>query len=342
MTFNGVSTILPVFCRRFTKNWCSEFRRAVESVLAQESSLPMELIIVDDGSTEPIRSQKELADLLDDRRISHIQLKRNNGLVFALNVGLNLARYPLIGRIDGDDAWRPGKLNKQLTMFMRDPELTIVGSGMRLVHESGLGNDHDLIRPGSWHGILKFAADIGCPFPHGSILARKDIFHLLGGYSHDPGTAHCEDFALWTIWLRFFKAAMVEEVLYDYTISAGAVSTVNAEQQRQASGCVHARYLKLPYERIPGAISSLSKKLGIAVLETGKACFAAWQFYNFILADPDLMEDLSVLLPDRQVLAASDVNKHLGDRFFYFSKNPLPGDVHARCIHGPSIVTRMM
>jgi hypothetical protein len=54
------------------------------------------------------------------------------------------------------------------------------------------------------------------------------------------------------------------------------------------------------------------------------------------------MEDLSVLLPDRQVLAASDVNKHLGDRFFYFSKNPLPGDVHARCIHGPSIVTRMM
>ncbi|MCJ8499394.1 glycosyltransferase [Desulfatitalea sp. M08but] len=282
----------------------------------------MELLVIDDGSAVPIASHPKLADLFADPRVTLIRLERNNGLVFGLNTGLNLARHELIARIDSDDAWRPGKLTRQLALFGADPDLTISGTGMRLVHTSGNEMDVDLIRPGSWEGVLKFTASVGCPFPHGSILARRDLFWLLGGYSHDPATAHCEDFALWALWLRFFKVAMVEEVLYDYTVSDQAISAVHAPRQRAASGTVHAAFLATDWEAIPEILHRLADYLGLSLLETGRACFTAWRFGDPIVADPEIVSDLHRLMPDRQVIATESARRHLGGRFFYLSKRP--------------------
>ena len=333
MEFNGISVLLPSFCRNFTPEWIGYMRRAVSSVLDQECDLPTEIVLIDDGSAAPICEQKALADFFRDPRVRYVRLRHNNGLVFALNTGLNLARYDLIARIDSDDAWRPGKLRKQLRLFDSDPDLTIAGTGMRLVHEGDSSPDEDLIRPGTWPGILRFTAEVGCPFPHGSILARKSVFHLMGGYSHDVRTAHCEDFALWTIWLRFFKGAMVEEVLYDYTVSEAAVSAVYAEQQRKASGAVHAAYLELgDHRKIPEAMERLAGRLNIPLSAAGRICFLAWRFYNVILAEQDILNDLRLLLPDRQVILPAAADHHPGDRFFYFSTDELTKGSHARCV----------
>jgi hypothetical protein len=341
MPFDGVSTILPAFCPEFRSSWCHAFRRAVESVLLQDVEIPLELIVVDDGSVGPISAHPLLTDLFKDPRITYVRLRRNNGLVFALNAALNLAGHRLIGRIDSDDAWRPGKLRKQLARFEADPDLTIIGTGMRLVHEGDSGKDQDLVRPGSWLGILNFTAHVGCPFPHGSILARRDMFHLLGGYSHDPRTFHCEDFALWQIWLRFFKAAMVEEVLYEYTVSDRAISAVHGDQQKLASEAVHTAYLSLPYGRIPESLQRLSDRLGLSLVETGKACYTAWRFFDFIVADHDLMDDLYVLMPDRQVVAADALPRHLGDRFFCFTRSSCPEESMGRSIHSLPLAARL-
>lgn len=333
MSFNGISVILPAFCRSFTPEWIFCLKRAILSVLTQECQLPLELIVIDDGSVRPINEQELLSDVFQDPRVRYVRLRNNNGLVFALNTGLNLAKYDLIARIDSDDAWRPGKLEKQLLLFDADPDLTIAGTGMRLVHEDST-QDEDLVRPGSWSGILQFTAEVGSPFPHGSILGRKSIFHLMGGYSHDVRVAHCEDFALWATWLRFFKGAMVEEVLYDYTISESAVSVKYADQQRRASGMVHAAYLRLNnYKIIPQLIERIAKSLNVSQFEAGQICFLVWQFYNFILAEGDLLDSLKMLLPDRQVMRLSEVDNHLYDRFFYFSMDTCPVGFHARCIH---------
>jgi glycosyltransferase involved in cell wall biosynthesis len=340
--YDGVSIILPVYCREYTASWIAAFHEAVTSVLSQKCILPMEIIIVDDGSVEPVGAHAALSTLLKDQRIRVLRLLRNNGLVFALNVGLNLAQYQLIGRIDSDDVWKPEKLQKQVSLMMCDPDLTIVGTGMRMIQNSKPGLIQDFIRPGTWEGILRFMAEVGCPFPHGSILARKDIFYILGGYSHDVLKVHCEDFALWSIWLRFFKAAMIEEALYEYHVSEKSISSAHAEQQRRASGAVHAEYLNLSYDKIPTTITGLSRKLGLSALQTGRACYTAWRFYSCILADSSLVDKLTVLLPDRQVIANVEVNNCLDDRFFYFSPTSCSVISHARCTHGLSKFTQVM
>src|SRR5262249_40882822 len=135
------------------------------------------------------------------------------------------------------------------------------------------------IRPGDWNGILRFFIEVGCPFPHGSVLARRDVFRILGGYSHDPTVAHCEDYALWGIWLRFFKAAMIEEALYEYTVSSDSLSSIHGEQQRRASGTVNARFAAIdPVERVPCALTNLASACDLSLLEAGALAYRCWAY----------------------------------------------------------------
>ena len=331
MGFNGVSVILPVFCRIDTPHWLSRIERAILSVLSQKCRLPIELIIIDDGSTHPIVSHESLSKLLNgNSHVRYIRLSCNHGIVFALNFGLQSAKYDLIARIDSDDAWRPGKLEKQLQQFDVDPELSIVGTGMQLVF-SGRKKNEDIIRPGTWKDILRFSGEVGCPFPHGSILARKSIFNLLGGYSHEPAVSHCEDFALWTVWLRFFKGAMIEEVLYEYSISETAVSHNNARRQQLAGIKVRDQFKGLNNaEYIPEIMIEIAKFLDTTIIEAGKICFLVWRYFEVIVADVALLTCLKMLLPDRQVVNISDLNRFPFGRMFYFSTENAHPDLTRR------------
>ena len=296
-----VSVILPVFWRSASPKAVGELRRAVKSVIDQDYPGQMEIVVVDDGSPEPVRKALE-QDLMDDR-MRWVRLPRNEGLVYALNTGLLSARYDLIARIDADDAWRPGKIARQMELLRADPDLTIIGTGMRLCH-NGRKPDVDLVRPGRADGILRFFATEGCPFPHGSVLARKSVYLLLGGYPHDPLFSHCEDYALWGVWLRFFKAAMVEEVLFDYTVSQSSVSAVHTAQQRRASGMVQQAWLDLgDTSRIPDAQQALAQALRVDPFLAGRSAFLLWKVRPSRVALPRLAaEPLRALLPDRTVV----------------------------------------
>jgi glycosyl transferase family 2 len=300
-----VSVVLPVFLREPTPRALRELSRAVESVLGQDHPGALEVLVVDDGSRTPVTEVVAGAAWAIDPRIRWIRVPRNTGLVNALNTGLVLARCPLIARIDADDAWRPGKLAKQLALFAADPDLTIVGTGMRLVH-AGEGEDVDLVRPGDWQGILRFFATEGCPFPHGSVLARREVYLLLGGYPHAAHLSHCEDFALWGTWVRFFKPAMIEEVLFDYTVAESSVSGLFPAQQRKASGRVQRTFLDLgDASLLPAASEALASALGTSLVDAGRVAFRIWKYGAPARLPEAALDPLRTLLPDRRILAAS-------------------------------------
>jgi hypothetical protein len=301
---SGITTIIPLLLRR-----PGEHERAVESVLTQECDLPVELLIVDDGSEPGVPP-------IADPRVRILRLPRNYGITYALNAGLTQARYDLIARIDGDDVWRPGKLARQLKMLRDDPELTLVASGMRLVHPSSPRLDRDELRGGDWGEVLSLAQRIGCPFPHGSILARREVFEKLGGYPQGAAFHHGEDFALWAQWIRFFKVAICDEVFLEYTVSEGQISSRFAGEQLQAAEAAR-RILRNPE---PGSVHAIAKGLGLSLRETSNALFTAWRFYEYVLVDDDIFRATAAVLPDRAVHRVEDAGKLLADRFFYLTK----------------------
>ncbi len=300
-----VSVLLPVFWREVSARARDDLVRAISSVLDQRYPGALEVLVIDDGSAQPVAGALADAPWARDPRVRVIRLPRNGGLVNALNTGLSAARHGLVARIDADDAWRPGKIEKQLALLESDPELTIVATGMRLVH-AGPGTDRDLVRPGDWLGILRFFSTEGCPFPHGSVLARRDVYRLLGGYPHAAAMSHCEDFALWGTWLRFFKPAMIEEVLFEYTVSATSVTAQHWEQQQAATRMVLRTFLDLgDVYAFPDALRRLAEAMGSSLLDAGRLAFRLWKYHTPAVVPDGAVEPLRVLLPDRRVLATT-------------------------------------
>jgi glycosyltransferase involved in cell wall biosynthesis len=300
---NQVTVLLPVFFRETSSQGILMLRRALESVRDQRFPSDYEIVIVDDGSPTPVVSHTDALGIAA-KGVRWLRSFRNTGLVHALNTGLAAARFPLIARIDADDRWCAGKIEKQLRLFSEDPDLTITATGMtRVTPEEDEIDQH--VRPGDWGGILRFFVDVGCPFPHGSVIARTDTFRLLGGYPHDPAFSHCEDYALWGTWLRFFKPAMIEEALYNYTVSPGSLSGIHDVQQRKASGVVNAVFRDLDLaDTLPAAMTELADKLRVSLIDAGKLCFFLWRFRIPVRLPAEALAPLQAVLPDRLVAAA--------------------------------------
>jgi len=95
--------------------WGELVERAVRSVLAQTYA-DLDIIIVDDGSTDDTRER--LAVLLEvDQRIRYIRHEKNRGAQAARNSGLQAASGEYVAFLDSDNEWLPQKTEKQLALF---------------------------------------------------------------------------------------------------------------------------------------------------------------------------------------------------------------------------------
>ena len=104
-----VSVIIPTYNRAHL------IRRSVQSVLNQTYK-NLELIVVDDGSTD---NTKEVIESIDDKRIVYIK-QENQGASAARNTGIDLAKGKYIAFQDSDDIWHSNKLKKQIDVLNKN------------------------------------------------------------------------------------------------------------------------------------------------------------------------------------------------------------------------------
>jgi len=117
----SVSIILPTY------NSESFIAETIDSVINQTFK-KFELIIVDDCSTDGTNKIiKNYSNI--DSRIKIIRLDKNNGRPAApRNIGIRKSIYNLISFIDSDDIWHPQKLEKQLDVIKKYPEINFVST----------------------------------------------------------------------------------------------------------------------------------------------------------------------------------------------------------------------
>ena len=120
-----VSVVIPAYnCARFV-------RETVESALGQ-SGATVEVVVVDDGSTDDTRDL--LAPYCD--RITYLQQK-NAGPSSARNRGLRAVRSDYVFFLDADDALLPGTLAAHVAFLDAHPAVGVAPSGWRTVTEAG-------------------------------------------------------------------------------------------------------------------------------------------------------------------------------------------------------------
>lgn len=159
--------------------------QAVESILDQTYKL-MELIVIDDGSTD--HTKQVLEPYID--RIHYIY-QENQGVSHSRNAGLKLARGEFIMLFDGDDYLIDGeKIKSQVKLLDEHPEWGIVMAGWQQIAYDG--STLNAIKP--WEIIPNLTQEdmihrLPITLPSG--LIRKDWFDRLGGFN--PKYARNED-----------------------------------------------------------------------------------------------------------------------------------------------------
>lgn len=118
MTPGLVSTIIPVYNRP------AQLREAVASVLGQDYR-PIQIIIVDDGSTDGVTS--EVAHALADTHHTMVQVatQANAGPGAAREHGRQLAQGEFIQYLDSDDLLLPGKFTAQVAALRTHPQADV-------------------------------------------------------------------------------------------------------------------------------------------------------------------------------------------------------------------------
>ena len=126
-----VSVVVPCF------NGAPFLRESLESALAQTLP-PLEIIVVDDGSTD---DSAAIASAMGGP--IHVIRQDNRGESVARNRGIDLACGEWVAFLDVDDVWRPTKLERQMEVAEKDvvavhTNFFHFGAADRIVDVSGI------------------------------------------------------------------------------------------------------------------------------------------------------------------------------------------------------------
>ncbi len=294
MTQPLVSVLLPAF------NVEPYIAEALRSIL-QQSLRDIEVIVVDDGSTDG--TSAILAQIAaTDERVAAVKLDTNAGIVRASNTGLRSCRARYIARIDGDDIALPHRLEKQLQFLESHPEIALVGSPTITINERGERVGQSPVPIGA--KAIAACLELSTPIPH-SWMARREVYDDLGGY-RDMTPAEDYDFLLRAV-TAGFRLANLPEPLMCTRIRSNSISDRAPLEQRKAH-----RYIQRLYrERLKYGFDTFSRSRYERAISTGRIESASYRIASFL---------------KRAAFAKPSVAR----RFFYFALIAMVSPEYAR------------
>jgi glycosyltransferase involved in cell wall biosynthesis len=166
-------------------------REAIDSALAQEFDGGLEVVVVDDGSTDD--TPQVLASFGDRIRAFR---QDNAGPAHARNRAFREARGEFLALLDSDDVWLPGKLRAQVAALDASPEACLVHSDVEEFWDDGSGRRWTRRPPVLAGHVLRDLLHRN--FVHTmTVVLRRAAVEQAGGF--DPAYPPCED---WDLWLR--------------------------------------------------------------------------------------------------------------------------------------------
>lgn len=156
---------------------------AIDSVLAQ-TFRDFELIVVDDGSTDnSTEITKEYARR--DRRVTVLRFERRRGQEHARNRALAEANGDYIAVMDSDDIAMPIRLEKQIAFLEANPAIGMVGGNLQRIDSDSKPIHVGVAGVPLPHALIALWFIIGNAINHPTIMIRRELMDLVGGYDPD-------------------------------------------------------------------------------------------------------------------------------------------------------------
>ncbi|MGL5828414.1 MAG: glycosyltransferase family 2 protein, partial [Angustibacter sp.] len=199
-----VSVVLP------TRGRPQLVRESLASITQQSYPGELEILVVHDQ--EP--ADPELAELArPGRGITVVENTRAPGLAGCRNLGIELTHGEFIASCDDDDLWHPAKIERQMARFRADPDLIVLGTGLRLLLPAGARTDF----PGraeriSYSDLLRSRIK---ELHSSTLLIRRDAFAKAGQYDEELPHGYAEDYDFVLRAAKVGQIGVVREPLAD-------------------------------------------------------------------------------------------------------------------------------
>lgn len=229
-----ISILLPVY------NDGSLVESTVESLLQQNYSGSMSIILINDGSTD------KTAEILDSLEKSHqqikfINLKKNIGKAGALNEGLKYCTTDIIITVDADCWVKSDGIKNLVTRYLSDPSNTKAVAGVILIKNS---RENWITKAQEWDYFLGIAAVKRIQSLFQGTLVAQGAFSLydrsalikVGGWPHTVG----EDIVLsWKLLDQGYRLGYAEDACV-FTNCPNTLAQFLRQRQRWSRGLIEA------------------------------------------------------------------------------------------------------
>ncbi len=289
-----VSVVIPAYnAERF-------LRDALESAAGQTLA-PLEILVIDDGSTD--ETGRLAASVQGVRCIR----QTNAGVSAARNRGIEEARGGFVALLDADDAWMPEKLAVQLAS-LRDGQFafsarTETDELLKPLRIARGGFEGSLLEGLLFHGNV-----VGTP---SSVVAPRQALLDAGGF--DPCLSMCAD---WDMWIRLatrLSGTYSDEPLVLYRVHEGSMST-NLRVYESDSRYMISKAFELP---LPAEIMARRSEAEARMWEVLAACY--WEqravsdafrcASRSIQTQPSRLASLAFSVPFRMVRRSAGLNR---------------------------------
>jgi glycosyltransferase involved in cell wall biosynthesis len=199
-----VSVVIPTFNR-----W-PMLAEAVASAVEQRE-VNLELIIVDDGSTDETASRLPSLAVALGAAYRPVRILRieNHGPAAARNYGVAAANAPFVAFLDSDDLWKPTKLKCQIA-HLRNNDRCGVAQTDEIWMRHGVR-----VNPSRRHrkrrGDFFFDSLRTCLISPSAVMMRTNVFRDLGGFDEDMRAG--EDYDLWLRLLLDYEVELLPQPL---------------------------------------------------------------------------------------------------------------------------------
>jgi glycosyltransferase involved in cell wall biosynthesis len=252
-----ISVVIPTFNR-------AHILDSVVSSIVNQSIIPSEVIIVDDGSTD---STKEVVkDLIAKNSKFNIRYvsQENQGGNVARNRGIDEAKGEFIAFLDSDDTWDKEKLEKQLAVFQNHENVGAVYCGLRHVDLDKGTVIHEPKRsyPSGNLGSSLLIRDVTAPTS--CYMVKRRIFEKVGGF--DILLKARQDWEMWIRIAQKYEIGVVPEALVNYGEHTGTRTASNPQKEIDAYKYIREKYKKaieaLPLSMRLQALSAYYRRMG--------------------------------------------------------------------------------
>jgi glycosyltransferase involved in cell wall biosynthesis len=218
-----VSVVIPHF---------NDARYVPQTVASLREAEPVEVIVVDDGSTDA-----DVAPCLDALEARGVRVERrpHAGVAAAINHGAAVARAPYVFIMGADDLFEPGGAGVLADALDADP-----GAGFAFGDYRLFGAREGHVRTYEWEPWRAWYANCWS----GVFMIRRDLFLSLGGL---PARSHYEDWDLFmTLAQERVRGVRVPHVVFHYRqAAAGRRYRSNMHRMREETRMLRAAHPRL-------------------------------------------------------------------------------------------------